>query len=46
MTIVEKSTPPKDEEVSDTYESQVGESYPGKQSFLVMIFFKLIRLIE
>ncbi|KAJ5914359.1 hypothetical protein N7504_003242 [Penicillium tannophilum] len=28
MTIVEKGTPPKDEEVSDTYESQIGESYP------------------
>ncbi|KAJ5525784.1 hypothetical protein N7494_012434 [Penicillium frequentans] len=30
MTIVEKGTPPKDEEVSDTYESQLGESYPVK----------------
>ncbi|KAJ5547972.1 hypothetical protein N7513_005206 [Penicillium frequentans] len=30
MTIVEKGTPPKDEEVSDTYESQIGESYPVK----------------
>lgn len=36
MSIVEKGTPPKDEEVSDTYESQVGETYPGNFSFLVM----------
>lgn len=36
MTIVEKGTPPKDEEVSDTYESQIGESYPGKHDFLTV----------
>lgn len=38
MASVEKTAPPKDEEVSDSYESQTGESHPGKTTFFDIQF--------